>query len=452
MSTYVPIQTISLTSNTSEINFTGIPQNFTDLYIVCYTRSTRTSDPFENMLLQFNGNASGNYSGIQMGADGSGTFSFRNSNSNQIECGRLSPSINSYIGFDPIFINVMSYSNTTTNKTVLCRSNSLNESQKVNALMGMWRQTAAITSVRIYPGQSGSQFVSGSTFTLYGIGSGSPKAFGGDEVRTDGTYWYHIFRSSGRFEPVQTLSCDYLVVAGGGGGGADFGGGGGAGGFRTASGFSVPGNTFYTVLVGAGAAGAVQSGSTTIGSNSVFSTITAAGGGGGGMGSTDYNTTNGFARDGGSGGGAGGFNSSAAADNGLGNTPSTSPSQGNNGGLGFFNGSTNAGGGGGGGAGAVGSNAVLNQAGAGGAGTASSITGTSVTYAGGGGGGGYVTGGCAAGAGGAGGGGAGGGSDSQNGFNATANTGGGGGGNAGGGLGSGGNGGSGIVIIRYSAV
>jgi hypothetical protein len=240
----------------------------------------------------------------------------------------------------------------------------------------------------------------------------------------NGTSWYAI-------TAVNTAVYDvsYLVVAGGGGGGAAWGGGGGAGGFRTASGFSITSGVAYTVTVGAGGGGGAN------GSDSVFSTITSAGGGGGGA-----NTGVGLA--GGSGGGGGGNEVGSSPAGGAGNTPSTSPSQGNNGGVGssgFYLPAA-----GGGGAGAVGGNGAggTGSAGSGGNGTASSISGSSVTYAGGGGGAQY---GGSWGAGGTGGGGRGG-ANGTAAVSGTANTGGGGGGAGNSTVGSGG---SGIVIISY---
>ena len=235
----------------------------------------------------------------------------------------------------------------------------------------------------------------------------------------------------------QTIPVDYLVVAGGGGGGTSDvsqfqSGGGGAGGLRTGSSVFSPA-TSITVTIGAGGAGAPASSSTGVsGSNSVFSTITSAGGGGGGSGPTSGSVYNGVA--GGSGGGA---SLKSGSVSGAGNTPATSPSQGNAG--------ANAGanpnyGGGGGGAGAAA--LVSGVTGTGGSGASSSITGSSVTYAGGGGGG------IASSNGGTGGGGAGGGSTAAT-SGATNLGGGGGGAGIGSGLTSGAAGGSGVVIIAY---
>jgi len=258
------------------------------------------------------------------------------------------------------------------------------------------------------------------------------------------------------FETPQSYSVDFLVIAGGGGGAADAlqntpgGGGGGAGGYRTSTQTVTQGTTVITVTVGDGGNGGVagSSGTKTSGSNSSISgsgltTITSTGGGHGAA----YNS---YAADTGGSGGGGSYSGGASGYPGaLGNTPSTSPSQGNNGGEGD---STNQAGGGGGGAGSAGGTPTASSGGNGGSGSSSSITGSAVTRAGGGGGGGGFpsvnNGGTATG-----GGGAGGGQNTQaDGVSGTANTGGGGGGGAAYGSsgdidGDGGNGGKGVVIL-----
>ena len=228
-------------------------------------------------------------------------------------------------------------------------------------------------------------------------------------------------------------SADFLVIAGGGGGGGNvgssFGGGGGAGGYRTLT-QNINSGTTYTITVGDGGA-IYASGSNSSISGSGLTTITSAGGGNGG---------NNVGAVGGSGGGG-----SRNNIGGSGNTPSTSPSQGNNGGA--SGGPNQYASGGGGGANAVGGDGSSDSPGAtggnGGNGTASSITGSSVTRAGGGGGQSYNG---TVGAGGVGGGGAG--ATNSGGVNAvagTVNTGGGGGGRST--PGNAGAGGKGVVIL-----
>jgi hypothetical protein len=254
---------------------------------------------------------------------------------------------------------------------------------------------------------------------------------------TDGSYTINTYTLTGTTTASTTWTppdgvdeVEYLVVAGGGagGGGNYHGGGGGAGGFRTATGYTVAFGTLYSVTVGAGGVGTINTAGAN-GSDSIFNIITSIGGGGGGM----YDGV--AAKDGGSGGG-GGYASTAG---------SGTSGQGNAGGLGTI--SANYGNGGGGGANAVGGTGTTTNGGAGGVGKSSLITGTEVYYAGGGGGAIYSSG--TPGAGGNGGGGAG---SMGAGTSGTANTGGGGGGAERNGTGIAGSGGSGIVVIRYSTV
>jgi len=170
-----------------------------------------------------------------------------------------------------------------------------------------------------------------------------------------------ILGSSSRF------SVEYLVIAGGGPGGVAVGnftntgtGGGGAGGYQTATAPNFEPGKNYLVTVGAGA----SANGLEVGSNSIFSSITAFGGGGGGWSSAP----NGKA--GGSGGGGGWPNGAGG---------SFLVGQGSGGGS-----SSGEAGGGGGGAGGFGGNGSGTTAGAGGLGVASSITGTSITRAAGG--------------------------------------------------------------------
>lgn len=241
---------------------------------------------------------------------------------------------------------------------------------------------------------------------------------------------------------------EYMIVAGGGGAGLNGGGGGGAGGYRTSTTYQVNSTNALTVTVGGGGAGCVSqptlagSGGVSSVSGTGFTTVQSAGGGGGA--SRDFGPG---PSAGGSGAGGAGAETTPPGRHtaSAGNTPSTTPSQGNPGGNGFVGGGAAAGGGGGG-AGATGGAATLvtppnYTGGTGGAGTANSISGSSVTYAGGGGGAGVFG---PHGPGGSGGGGPAG----TNGTSGTTNTGGGGG--AGGT--TAGSGGSGIIILSWPDV
>ncbi len=264
----------------------------------------------------------------------------------------------------------------------------------------------------------------------------------------------------------------YMVVAGAGGGGGAPGGnvgaGGGAGGFRevkspvtpyTASpldGYPNTPNritvtaTGFPIAVGGGGAGGVgptQSKGDS-GGVSTFSTITSAGGGGGGAGAPS-GPGKGIGVNGGSGGGGGGGTTAPNNAGGSGNTPPTSPPQGNNGSGARCSSapSYDSGSGGGGGAGGAGGPTDGVTGGAGGAHINSSITASDVEYSGGAGGGTGRPEGSGAGTPGGGGAGTSASVPTAAGTAGTANTGGGGGGSRD--ATNGAAGGSGIVIIRY---
>jgi len=440
--TMVKIETVTVGSGgAANIEFTNIPQTYTDLYIVTSARSTRAFT-VDDLAIQFNGSTS-NLSNRRLLGDGGSVYSDSATDIRGVADGDSATA--STFGNTSFYIpNYTSSNNKSVSVDGVAENNATGSYMWFVA--GLWSNTAAITSIKLVPNNG--TLKQYSTATLYGISrtTSQIKATGGIVYDTD-THVYHLFNASGTFTPTQNLTVDYLVVAGGGGGASFYSGGGGAGGLRstvTATGgggslesaLSLTANTGYTVTVGAGGAAGTDTVNPSAGSdggNSVFSTITSTGGGGGG-------TTNG--RTGGSGGGASGF--SAGSTGGSGTT-----NQGFKGGN-----SLNGASGGGGGAGAAAANATSASpaavATAGGNGVAVSITGTSVTYAGGGGGG-AVNGGPAnatGGAGGSGGGGAGNGTVGGSGTAGTANTGGGGGGGAY--NGSGAAGGSGVVIVRYA--
>jgi len=448
----VAIQTVTVGSGgAANIEFTNIPQTYTDLIIKLSARVSTAAD-WDDLKIAINGSTTDSeytwralygYSGSTVGSN----TATNNTNARLQGSASANNATGSTFGSWEMYIPNYAGSN---NKSV--STDYVTENNSTATIMGLATNlrtvTAAITSFRILT-SSGSNFAQHSTATLYGVTSAAygAKATGGI-ISSDANYYYHTFLASGTFTPTQSLSCDYLVVAGAGGGGAAYGGGGGgAGGYKSGS-LAVTGSTNYTVTIGAGGAGSPnQTNNGSNGSNSIFSSITSTGGGGG----SQTGGGSGSGSNGGSGGGGAGGNN----DRSGGGTASPS-GEGNNGGTGSYNNAGNFGaGGGGGGASASGGNGTSSTTavgGNGGNGTASSISGSSITYAGGGGGGAFTTGeSFTRSSGGSGGGGAGGDGNNASGNAAvagTANTGGGGGGGGFDQVGAAG--GSGIVIVRYS--
>ena len=161
--TYEPIATQTLGSSVSSVTFSSIPQTYTDLVIV---QSAFVANQMDTRL-QFNGDTATNYSWTVLFGSGSAAGSYRESNKTAIPTGYysqidISPATSTFI------IQIMNYSNATTNKTVLTRGNNAASGRGVDAIVGLWRSTAAITSVALNVDAS-HQYTSGSVFTLYGI-------------------------------------------------------------------------------------------------------------------------------------------------------------------------------------------------------------------------------------------------------------------------------------------
>jgi hypothetical protein len=163
--TYEPIQTYVVSgSTTNSITLSSIAASWTDLRIVYVgTLAGRT------IRVRFNSDTGANYSDTTLGGDGSSVSSGRDTSNTWIYLqggpfGGGSGTIPSLGQMD-----IFSYAGSTY-KTVLNESsNDQNGSGDTTRLVGLWRNTAAITSITISSSNALTYFGAGSTLTLYGI-------------------------------------------------------------------------------------------------------------------------------------------------------------------------------------------------------------------------------------------------------------------------------------------
>jgi hypothetical protein len=455
---YVLLEKITVgAAGASSIIFSSIPQTgYTDLKIIASTRGDRSATNAE-FFVKFNG-ATTNFTYRLLQGNASAAGSNNGSTGLAGVSDAATNTANTFANSE-IYIPNYTSANYKSYSVDSVEENNTSTTPAIYTYLiaGLWSNTAAITSIELYP-EGSTNWTQYSTFYLYGVAKlGTtpaivPYATGGDTIMTDGTYWYHAFKSSGTFTPQKALTADYLVVAGGGGSSGYSGGGGGAGGLRSATSQSLASGTGYTATIGAGGAGS-GTGIAGAGSNSSFNSLSSSGGGQG----NTWPNISGVGYPGGSGGGG----SLAFAAGGAGNSGSYSPVEGYAGGAGGKTGGNESTGGGGGATAVGGAAGNGTTGGNGGAGSSAfsswgSVTGTGQNVSGtywfaGGGGGGTRNAASSAGTGGNGGGGAGG--LQAAGTSGTANTGGGGGGGTyepNTGVPTGGSGGSGLVIVRYS--
>jgi len=155
--TYTVLATQVMSSHTTTVTFSSIPQTYTDLRLVINGMSDGVNADY---LMSVNGDTGANYSRTYLYGNGSASSSGRNTGDGGYRLVNFSNVAN-----ETNVLNFMNYSNTTTYKTVLSRMDDTGSLGTI-ALVGTWRSTAAISSFTI---TGGAHFTTGTTFTLYGI-------------------------------------------------------------------------------------------------------------------------------------------------------------------------------------------------------------------------------------------------------------------------------------------
>jgi hypothetical protein len=165
-STYTPIATTTLGSNTTTVTLSSIPSTYTDLRVVIVPASSSGTN---GIRMRINGDTGTNYSATYLGGNGSSAASARDTSDSNMQ-------ISWYIGIDTTLgkqiytLDFMNYSNATTYKTILIRNSAA--AAAVEGNVGLWSSTSAINSLSFNIntfGSSTGDFITGSTFTLYGI-------------------------------------------------------------------------------------------------------------------------------------------------------------------------------------------------------------------------------------------------------------------------------------------
>jgi hypothetical protein len=147
----------------SSISFTSIPSTYKHLQIRCFVRNTSGAG---RLRMQMNGNTGGNYSTHLLVGDGSTVAGFAGASIVQISAGA---NVNATASvFSAGVIDILDYSNSTTNKTVRVLAGvDNNGSGEVAFTSGTLLSTSVITSILLYiDALTIGQY---SSFALYGI-------------------------------------------------------------------------------------------------------------------------------------------------------------------------------------------------------------------------------------------------------------------------------------------
>jgi hypothetical protein len=158
--TYDPLATITLGSAATSINFTSIPNTYTDLRVVLTLKSASGV----NVHLRFNSDSGSNYSRTYLYGRGSSAASARGTS--QV----FSIISDDGVGTTPHLytLDVFSYAGSTFKTWLSTASEDNNGSGSVANYVGLWRSTSAITEINFIT-NSANTFDAGCTATLYGI-------------------------------------------------------------------------------------------------------------------------------------------------------------------------------------------------------------------------------------------------------------------------------------------
>ena len=160
--TYEKIATTTLGSAATTLDLTSIPATYTDLRLVVVGADNDSAG--YNIRFQYNNDTGNNYSFTDLRGDGSSASSLRVSNDNYIFAGSMPADIN--VPFLAT-LDIFSYAGSTYKTTLVESSTDKNGSGSTRRLVGLWRSTSAITSVKLI--SNGGTYKAGTTATLYGI-------------------------------------------------------------------------------------------------------------------------------------------------------------------------------------------------------------------------------------------------------------------------------------------
>ena len=173
--TYSLIASNTLSSAAASVTFSAIPNTYTDLVLRFTARSTAAGATDARGDIRLNGITTNLYSDTTIFGDGSTAQSTRATSATYLSCFTVSAADATTNAFGTVELYLPNYANTSNNKTVSAYSAAESNTATATAwywngaTAGLYRSTSAITEINIALRASGSSFVSGSSFFLYGI-------------------------------------------------------------------------------------------------------------------------------------------------------------------------------------------------------------------------------------------------------------------------------------------
>jgi hypothetical protein len=170
---YDLLETTVLGSDTASVEFTSLNSTYGSTYkhlqIRYASRSTRTSDNLDSVAIQLNADTGANYARHGLFGQGSSVSSQASTSASRMDIGWQSTNNQTANIFGGGVIDILDSFDTGKNTTLRSLSGATGASSIIILNSGVYINTAATTSIKLFPGFSGLSFVTGSRFSLYGI-------------------------------------------------------------------------------------------------------------------------------------------------------------------------------------------------------------------------------------------------------------------------------------------
>lgn len=171
MAVFEAIATTYLESTQASVTFSSIPTTYEHLQLRISGRMNISGSSGHGIYMRFNGDTGSNYSnhtfqtysGTSLNADGYTGFAY------VYQAGRITGPLAHASIYATTTIDILDYRNTNKNTTMIGLTASLPGSSYLSFFSALWDDTAAVTSILLYPPQN--DFVADTTMTLYGLNS-----------------------------------------------------------------------------------------------------------------------------------------------------------------------------------------------------------------------------------------------------------------------------------------
>lgn len=149
----------------ASIDFTSIPQGYTDLKLVLSGRTTNGGGYYDGLNIMFNSTSTGWTAKVLNGA-GSTVSSLSSTTDRNYVINDQNATSNTFGNLELYIPNYTSSNYKTVSSDMITETNdATNNYMRLAAIL--WSNTAAVTSINIY--DTGKTFAAGTTATLYGV-------------------------------------------------------------------------------------------------------------------------------------------------------------------------------------------------------------------------------------------------------------------------------------------